>query len=709
MSRKINLTKEDLEEYYVKGLHTAEECASHFGMARTTLNRYLKKYGIERSKEDKSKVYSRAQNSEEVKEKIRNSNIAKYGSVNKAASESPIRFVSDSAFSVNGKEYEVSWLKEKYLIENVSSEEMCSELGITYAVFHKIISHYRVLKNSEQRYELIRQKTLDKYGVVSTFQLDEVKEKSAKTCLEKYGVDNPMKNEEVQVKCQRAAVEKRARISALGEEISRYYIDENHSLADTSAHFSITTDSLKNYFREQGITKDMKKAAILSKGSFEKRYGVDSYFKTDECKEKLKQLAEKNGVDAYPKSDECKKKAKESFERKYGCFYVQTDEFKEKSKNTSLNKYGVEYPIQSDEVRQRIKDTNIQKYGVGNYNQKSIKNYVVWNSKEKMKTFLSSLDEKPSLKEISEYFNVSETALHNKYGDSFNQYIDLKPKKSRYEDDIKSFLISLGIDNVVENDRSVLDGKEIDLYIPDEKLGIEFNGDYWHSDIFKSDHGGRSTYQQKKSLAAEEKGVFIFNIFEREWNDILTRENIKDRLRSLLIKNDRKIPARKCSLCELDASERSEFLNLNHIQGNCGSSISYGLKFQGELVACMSFSHPKSKKYTWELSRFCTKRGATVQGGASKLFKEFVKKNLSVGDTVSSYNDITKTKGYLYKVLGFELVSVNSPNYVWINFKTKDVRTRYQEQKAGEIERMHSLGYHRVCDCGTKTWVYTVK
>ena len=162
-------------------------------------------------------------------------------------------------------------------------------------------------------------------------------------------------------------------------------------------------------------------------------------------------------------------------------------------------------------------------------------------------------------------------------------------------------------------------------------------------------------------------------------------------------------------MCELGVSERSDFLNLNHIQGNCGSSISYGLRYQGELVACMCFSHPKSEKYTWELSRFCTKRGTTVQGGASKLFKEFIKRNLSAGDTVSSYNDITKTKGDLYRILGFELISINSPNYVWINFTTKDVRTRYQEQEAGEVERMHSLGYHRVCDCGTKTWVYTVK
>lgn len=289
----------------------------------------------------------------------------------------------------------------------------------------------------------------------------------------------------------------------------------------------------------------------------------------------MKELAERNGADSYPKTDECKRKTRESLERKYGCFYVQTEDFKNKSKNTSLDKYGVEFPTQSEEVKQHIKDANIKRYGVGSYSQRSIKNYSIWNSKEKMVDFLSSLDAKPSLKEISEYFNVDETALHNKYGNLLDQYIDLNPKRSRYEDDIKEFLVSLGVKDIIKNDRSVLSGKEIDLYIPEEKLGIEFNGDYWHSDIFKNDHNGRSTYQQEKSLAAEKKGVFIFTVFEREWNDILTRENIKDRLKSLLIKNSRKIPARKCSLCELDTLERSEFLNLNHIQGNCGASMSY--------------------------------------------------------------------------------------------------------------------------------------
>lgn len=582
MSRKVNLSKEDVEKYYIEEFHTVQECIEHFGIAKTTFNRYLKKYGIVRSKEDKSKVYSRAQNSEEVKKKVREANIKKYGAVSKVAASSPIRFVSESTFTVHGKEYSVDWLREKYLDQNVSAPAISEVLGITYAVFRKIASHYHVLKNSSQRYEIIEHNITEKYGVVSTFQLHDVKEKSAQTCLERYGEKNPMSSGAIQIKV----------------------------------------------------------------------------------------------------------------------------------KNTMLKKYGVENYTQTEEYREKIRQTNLNKYGVLNHMQQGMKHTDIWNDKSKMEHYLSSLGKKVTPYDLMLFFNLSDrTAVYEKIHKwGFDSMIDFNPARSHYEDEIISFLNSLGIENILENDRSVLNGKEIDIYIPDYNIGIEFNGDYWHSDAREEyqDHNGRSLSHQKKSLLAESKGVFLFHIFEREWTDNDIRAKIQERIRTLLGKNTIRIPARKCKLVVLDKTSKREFLERNHIQGNDKSSVFYGLEYLGELVGCMTFVHPKNGKYTWELSRCCSKNGCVVQGGASKMFAHFVK-TLIPGNTISSYSDITKTKGNLYKKLGFDMTSINPPNYVWINFSTKDVRTRYQEQSAGEVERMHSLGYHRVCDCGTKTWVYTVK
>ena len=123
----------------------------------------------------------------------------------------------------------------------------------------------------------------------------------------------------------------------------------------------------------------------------------------------------------------------------------------------------------------------------------------------------------------------------------------------------------------------------------------------------------------------------------------------------------------------------------------------------------MCFGHSKYKKYSWELTRLASLKNIVVQGGASKLFNYFVQNKMQTGENVVSYNDITKTKGNIYQILGFTCISVNAPNYWWVNIKKKEVRTRYQEQAAGEVQRMHDAGYIRICDCGTKTWVYTKK
>ena len=74
-----------------------------------------------------------------------------------------------------------------------------------------------------------------------------------------------------------------------------------------------------------------------------KKYGVDSYAKTEEFKEKIKNTClEKYGVDSYAK----------------------TKDFKEKFKQTCFEKYGVTNPSMLPEVRDKIKGIFLAKYGV---------------------------------------------------------------------------------------------------------------------------------------------------------------------------------------------------------------------------------------------------------------------------------------------------------------------------------------------------------
>lgn len=259
--------------------------------------------------------------------------------------------------------------------------------------------------------------------------------------------------------------------------------------------------------------------------------------------------------------------------------------------------------------------------------------------------------------------------------------------------------------NIICNKKTII-GQEIDIYIPEKKIGIEFNGNYWHSENQKC-----KKFHQNKSLLAETKDIFIYHIFEYEWET--KREQIINQLNNLLGINQEKIYARKCIIKNVNDTDKKLFLELNHLQGNDTSSIKLGLYYNNELVSIMTFVKPRfNKNYQYELSRFCSKAGCNVIGGASKLFKSFM--NQYNPSSVISYSNIAHTRGKLYEKLGFKLDKISSPNYVWC--KNKDVKSRYQCQKHklleqgytgnSEVDIMHKLGYYRIFDCGNKVWIF---
>ncbi|AFR52383.1 homing endonuclease [Campylobacter phage CP30A] len=83
------------------------------------------------------------------------------------------------------------------------------------------------------------------------------------------------------------------------------------------------------------------------------------------------------------------------------------------------------------------------------------------------------------------------------------------PKSSSFEKEVKNILPK----NVIVNNRTVLDGKELDFYLPEYNLAIECNGDYWHSKQMGKD----KSYHLEKSLKCINKGIYLIHIFESKW------------------------------------------------------------------------------------------------------------------------------------------------------------------------------------------------
>ena len=187
----------------------------------------------------------------------------------------------------------------------------------------------------------------------------------------------------------------------------------------------------------------------------------------------------------------------------------------------------------------------------------------------------------------------------------------------------------------------------------------------------------------------------------------------KSMLSNLLGKTDNKIYARKCSIKEVDAHIANEFLENNHIQGACPSTIKVGLYYNNELVSLMTFGKSRhfigNCRYEYELLRFCNKINTTVIGGASKLFNYFVKSYHPM--SVVSYADRRWSNGNLYEKLGFTFSHYSKPNYFYVidnkrrnrfNFRKSVLSAKYNcPSHMSEKEFCRLQKWYRIYDCGT--------
>lgn len=110
---------------------------------------------------------------------------------------------------------------------------------------------------------------------------------------------------------------------------------------------------------------------------------------------------------------------------------------------------------------------------------------------------------------------------------------------SKYEQEIANYISTFYSGELIRNSREIISPFELDLYYPEKKIAVEFNGDYWHSEEFKS-----SDYHYNKFKSCFENNIMLVSIFESEWNsrksDILLylKDLFFDRQNSLSIIND---------------------------------------------------------------------------------------------------------------------------------------------------------------------------
>jgi hypothetical protein len=289
----------------------------------------------------------------------------------------------------------------------------------------------------------------------------------------------------------------------------------------------------------------------------------------------------------------------------------------------------------------------------------------------------------------------------------YDTFID--PKSSKGERELADWIETLNLGKVLRNER-ILNRQEIDILLPELKIGIEYHGEFYHH----YDYKGSSYHKQKADLSIAEE-INLIQIFETEWYN--KKEIVKSILKTKLGIIDKKIFARQCEIKVLDKKIKNVFLNQNHIQGCDRSQIALGLFYKDSLVSCMTFGRGyNQKKNEIELVRFCTEINTIVVGGASKLLKFFI--NQYFPKKITTYADRRfANNSNFYETLGFIKTGQTVPNYFYFKPTTPEymkLQHRYNFAKhllvrkltifdpsKTEYENMKANGYLKIYDAGS--------
>lgn len=282
---------------------------------------------------------------------------------------------------------------------------------------------------------------------------------------------------------------------------------------------------------------------------------------------------------------------------------------------------------------------------------------------------------------------------------------------SKAEQHLASMLRAHGLE-VEQSNRKILKGSELDIYIPEKKVAIEYNGVYWHTENWGKD----KDYHRDKWLRCQESGIQLIQIWEDDWNR--NPEQMESMiLHKLGISTQKRVFARKTHIAKVFKSDVEEFLETNHVQGYARGTHYIGLVDNStkELVAALVLL--KEKDETLNIVRYAT--NANVVGGFTKLLA-YAEKEYSPKRFIT-FSDHCVSDGSLYRNNGFVVDKELEPDYRYVVNGVREHKFGYRlkrfrndpnlQWKEGLTERELAAlnGLYRSWDAGKTRWMKKVE
>lgn len=269
----------------------------------------------------------------------------------------------------------------------------------------------------------------------------------------------------------------------------------------------------RTYCSTKCLNLDPNIRAKIEQTSIE-RYGVKCNLNLEETKQKaIRNSQSKEAIH---------KRIQTNLER-YGTENVYASEYvKTKIKETMQTKYGVDYAWQAEEIKQKMRETRKEKYGKETYANTELSNYIRNKHREEILANGYTYAEDLYNQYGTGWYQSGLIQTHVFYGKAYvknedipliiDYYNSKHTAKSFYEDYIVDYIKSFYNGNIRTNYRKIIPPYELDIFLPEFQLAIEFNGRYWHS----IDHGCDKDYHLNKSLLCRNKNVRLIHIYEFE-------------------------------------------------------------------------------------------------------------------------------------------------------------------------------------------------
>ena len=282
--------------------------------------------------------------------------------------------------------------------------------------------------------------------------------------------------------------------------------------------------------------------------------------------------------------------------------------------------------------------------------------------------------------------------------------INCNPFGSKQQNEIIDFIKTLNVENIQNSTRKIISPYELDVYIPNLNLAIEFHGLVWHSK-----EGYDKNRHKEKYRLCKEKNIRLIQFFSDEWqykNDIC-----KSMIRNQCNKNLIKLNARDCIVKDVEQKEAKKFINENHISGYVNCTHKFGLfhNVYG-LVGIATTRTPIQKRWgkVIELARMCFKQNMSIRGGASKLLQT-IKENAKIEnyDGVLSYADLRFGSGKVYEKCGFTFMGETNISYWYTDGQYRYDRFIYRAQPPlTEKEVAQNANVKPIWGCGNAIYVF---